>query len=347
PAGGPGAALPHAPPGCHPPTRLGRTPGASTLVFEHKFVSLSIRLLLRSNVSRGSDNEFSARRRAAAGEASGSRTLGGMATAAGLSDLGPREFLGEIDVLLGIYADAMDADAALLPGRRELMRRHAGYPEFKALQARSSNGGHDDGAVLGFSYGFHGAPGQWWYDAVSAALGRAIGSAATAGWLADCLEVAEVHVRKDQQRRGIGSRLLTALTAGRPEQTALLSTPDRESTARRPYRRVGFSDPLAGFRFSSGRPPLPVVGAVPPPRGPGRAARPARPAQPGGLLDLHGRSRPVQCVEVQSGNIPSEQPLAHPRRISDADRANHATIVCVLAQAGGRSSGNRAPDSSS
>src|SRR5262249_56592961 len=75
------------------------------------------------------------------GQRSGSRTLGGMATAAALCDLGPREFLGEIDVLLSIYADAMDADAALLPGRRELMRRHAGYPEFKGLQARSSNGG--------------------------------------------------------------------------------------------------------------------------------------------------------------------------------------------------------------
>ncbi len=66
----------------------------------------------------------------------GSRTLGGMATAAALCDLGPGEFLGEIDVLLAIYADAMDADAALLPGRRELMRRHAAYPDFKALQAR-------------------------------------------------------------------------------------------------------------------------------------------------------------------------------------------------------------------
>ncbi len=163
-----------------------------------------------------------------------------MATAAVLCDLEPSEFLGEIDVLLAIYADAMDADAALLPGRRELMRRHAGYPEFKALQARSAGGGHDDGAVVGFSYGFRGQPGQWWYDAVSAALQRTMGPAATASWLADCLEVAEVHVRKDQQRRGFGTRMLTALTDGRPERTALLSTPDRETTARRLYRRMGF-----------------------------------------------------------------------------------------------------------
>jgi GNAT superfamily N-acetyltransferase len=237
-------------------------------------------LLLRSNVSRGSDNQRVASRLAAAGgsggqragDGSGSRTLGGMATAAALCDLGPREFLGEIDVLLGIYADAMDADAALLPGRRELMRRHAGYPQFKALQARATGGGHDDGTVLGFSYGFHGAPGQWWYDAVSAALLRTIGPAATAGWLADCLEVAEVHVRKDQQRRGIGTRMLTALARGRAERTALLSTPDRESTARRLYRRMGFCDLLTGYSFPGGSPPYAVMGAVLPLRDPSLSA---------------------------------------------------------------------------
>src|SRR6266567_8680429 len=156
-----------------------------------------------------------------------------MATAAIISDLGPRDFLSETDVLLAIYADAMDANAALLPGRRELMRRHAGYPAFKALRARAAIAGRDNGAgqVLGFSYGLRGQPGQWWYDAVQSALAGAIGPALTANWLADCFEVAEVHVRKDEQRRGMGTRLLMALTAGRTERTALLSTPDRDTTA--------------------------------------------------------------------------------------------------------------------
>jgi GNAT superfamily N-acetyltransferase len=204
-----------------------------------------------------------------------------MSTAA-LSDLGPREFLGEIDVLLAIYADAMDADAALLPGRRELMRRHAGYPAFKALQARAATQGGPDGScpALGFSYGFHGEPGQWWYDAVSAALSRAIGLAPTASWLADCLEVAEVHVRKDQQRRGIGTRMLIALTAGRPERTALLSTPDRDSTARRLYRRMGFNDLLTGYSFPGGSPPYAVMGAVLPLRDPVAAVSLPRSASP-------------------------------------------------------------------
>src|SRR5215467_5917492 len=206
-----------------------------------------------------------------------------MATAAALSDLGPGDFLGTIDVLVGIYADAMDADIELLPGRRELMRRHAGYPAFKALQASAAGPPHPgDGPlrVLGFSYGFHGQPGQWWYDAVSAALRRANGPAITANWLADCIEVAEVHVRKDQQRCGIGTRLLTALVAGRPERTALLSTPDRDSTARRLYRRMGFRDLLTGYIFPGGSPPYAVMGAMLPLRNPVAAGSLPRSASP-------------------------------------------------------------------
>ena len=205
-----------------------------------------------------------------------------MATAAILSDLGPREFLGETDVLLAIYADAMDADAALLPGRRELMRRHAGYPAFKALQARDAASGSNSGAgqVLGFTYGFRGQPGQWWYDAVQSALAVAIGPALTANWMTDCVEVAEVHVRTDQQRRGIGTRLLMALTAGRPERTAMLSTPDRDTTARRLYRRMGFCDLLTGYSFPGGSPPYAVMGAVLPLRDPVVAASLPRSASP-------------------------------------------------------------------
>ena len=204
-----------------------------------------------------------------------------MATGAALCDLGPREFLGEIDVLLAIYADAMDADAALLPGRRELMRRHAAYPDFKALQMRAPGYAADDPrAVLGFAYGFHGEPGQWWYDAVATALSRTLGPALASGWLTDCVEVAEVHVRKDQQRRGVGTRMLTALTAGRPERTAMLSTPDRDTTARRLYRRMGFTDLLTGYSFPGGSPPYAVMGAVLPLAVPVAAASLPRSASP-------------------------------------------------------------------
>jgi ribosomal protein S18 acetylase RimI-like enzyme len=204
-----------------------------------------------------------------------------MATTAALFELGPREFLGEIEVMLEIYADAMDADAGLLPGRRELMRRHAGYPGFRALQVLA--GGTEEGPrgrVLGFSYGFHGQPGQWWYDAVSAVLSRTAGAEEAGHWLTDSLEIAEVHVRSGEQRRGLGTRMLTAMTADRPERTAMLSTPDRDTTARRLYRRMGFTDLVTGYSFPGGSPPYVIMGAVLPLRDPAAPASPAGPAGP-------------------------------------------------------------------
>jgi ribosomal protein S18 acetylase RimI-like enzyme len=64
------------------------------------------------------------------------------------------------------------------------------------------------------------------------------------------------------QAYGIGRELLLRLTSERPEQTAVLSTADVESRARRLYRRVGFTDLLTGFRFSGAEPPYAVMGAT-------------------------------------------------------------------------------------
>ena len=74
-------------------------------------------------------------------------------------------------------------------------------------------------------------------------------------------EVAELHVLPSYQGKGIGRELLLRLTSGRPERTAVLSTADAESRARRLYRGVGFTDLLTGFRFSGGEPAYAVMGA--------------------------------------------------------------------------------------
>jgi GNAT superfamily N-acetyltransferase len=205
-----------------------------------------------------------------------------MAAATALSFLRRDEFLGELDVLLAIYADAMDADSALLPGRIELMRRHAGYPAFQALHVRAEVAGPAGVTwpVVAFAYGFRGQPSQWWYDAVWSALSRSIGTAQAASWLADTFEIAEVHVRKQYQRAGLGTSMLTALTTGRPERTAMLSTPDRETTARRLYRRMGFADLLTGYSFPGGSPPYAVMGTVLPLRDAAAAASRDRSASP-------------------------------------------------------------------
>jgi len=63
------------------------------------------------------------------------------------------------------------------------------------------------------------------------------------------------------QGRGIGRSLLLSLASDRPERTAVLSTADAQTRARRLYRGVGFTDLLTGFRFSGMEPPYAVMGA--------------------------------------------------------------------------------------
>jgi ribosomal protein S18 acetylase RimI-like enzyme len=184
-------------------------------------------------------------------------------------ELGPREFRASIGSLVAVYAAAMNPPDRLLGGREAIMDRHAASPGFRGLTA------HVDGRLAGFTYGFHGQTGQWWHDMVASAL--AAGPARPGpDWLRDSFEIAELHVLPDYQGMGIGRSLLLTLTSGRPERTAVLSTADAPTRARRLYRGVGFTDLLTGFRFSGSEPPYAVMGACLPlnPRTPATGAGP-------------------------------------------------------------------------
>ena len=195
------------------------------------------------------------------------------------SELGPREFRGAIHALVAVYAAAMNPPDRTLSGREAIMDRHAANPGFRGLTALV------DGRVAGFTYGFHGENGQWWHDMVAAALATRLRAGLAAAqdddvrtpgkWLEDSFEVAELHVLPSWQGRGIGRSLLLALASGRPERTALLSTADAPTRARRLYRGVGFTDLLTDFRFSGGEPPYAVMGALLP-----LSAAPVRSASP-------------------------------------------------------------------
>jgi ribosomal protein S18 acetylase RimI-like enzyme len=143
----------------------------------------------------------------------------------------------------------MHAPPEELYGRRLIMAGHTAYPGFSAFATM------DGDEVAGFCYGFHGAPGQWWHDRVRAALGDG------GGWLDDCVELAELHVRPEYQGRGIGSALLRSFASGRSERTVVLSTMDSETVARRMYRTAGFTDLLTRFRFDGAEPPYAIMGA--------------------------------------------------------------------------------------
>lgn len=179
----------------------------------------------------------------------------------------------ELDAVLAVYAAAMRTPAPQLPGRRMMMERHARYPAFRGLAAVT---GCDEpggsGTIIGIGYGFHGATGQWWHDMVSSAITARAGRGTAKAWMDDSFEIGELHVHPDHQGEGIGRRLLLSLATGRPERTAVLSTLDAESRARRLYRSVGFTDLLTGFRFPGAGEPYAVMGVPLPLRpGPGRS----------------------------------------------------------------------------
>jgi ribosomal protein S18 acetylase RimI-like enzyme len=210
-----------------------------------------------------------------------------------LHDLGPDEFLANLDACTDVYAAAMRPPAEQLPGRYTIMERHAGYAAFCAVAAitlpadgrpadgRPADGGAGGGDVprlVGFAYGFHGAGGQWWHDLVSRAAAIALGARAAADWFGDSLEIAEVHVLPGYQGQGTGLAMMLRLTAGRTERAAVLSTMDADTRARRLYRGLGFTDLLTGFAFPGTDVPYAIMGAPLPL--PGAARLPARPDRP-------------------------------------------------------------------
>ena len=195
----------------------------------------------------------------------------------GLRELDPAAFGADLDGLMRVYQAAMGVAAIQLPGRRAIMEAHAANPGFRGLAvtappgvvtARRTDPGASPGPggrprdVIAFAYGFHGGSGQWWHDLVRSALISRSGHGAAIEWLDDSFEVAEVHVHPEYQRRGIGRRLLYRLTGGRAERTAVLSTMDTNSPARRLYRSLGFTDLLTGYRFSGAPVPYAVMGAA-------------------------------------------------------------------------------------
>jgi GNAT superfamily N-acetyltransferase len=195
--------------------------------------------------------------------------------------LGRAGYLASLDALVAVYGLAMRPPPEQLPGRRSIMARHAGNPAFRAVTvtaagdsgddhaaggagggAAGSAAGGGDGPVIAFAYGFRGAGGQWWHDVVRSGITAAAGERTAAAWLADCFEIAEVHVRPEYQGQGIGRSMLLSLTADCLHRTAVLSTLDAESPARRLYAAMGFKDLLRSFSFPGNGPLYAVMGAA-------------------------------------------------------------------------------------
>lgn len=150
-----------------------------------------------------------------------------------------QELGARADDVLDVYAEAMGVTRADARGRRSILTSHLDRDGLLAVAAC------DDDRLVGIAYGYLGRPGQWWHDQVKTAMDASLASI----WLTDAFEVCELHVRPPWQGTGLGRDLLAQLLAGTPARTAVLTTPDADTRARRFYRTGGWVDLARDVRF--------------------------------------------------------------------------------------------------
>ena len=143
------------------------------------------------------------------------------------------------DELLDVYAEAMEVTRTAARSRRSIVAAHLERNAVRALAAL------DGDRMVGVAYGYSGAPGQWWHDQVRLALT----AEQAREWLDGAFEVCELHVRPELHGTGLGRRLLDGLLAGVDARTAVLTTPDADTRARRFYRAGGWVDLVRELRF--------------------------------------------------------------------------------------------------
>ena len=144
-----------------------------------------------------------------------------------------------VDDAVDVYATALKRPKIVIPSRRVSTREHLAEPGFRAVVAVQAE------RLIGFAYGFHDQPGQWWHDIVVQSLDQEL----VQRWMSEAFQVTELHVLPLHQRQGLGRQLLTSLLTDTGRSTAVLSAFDDETPARQLYRRSGFIDLMERLRF--------------------------------------------------------------------------------------------------
>ncbi|HEY6424892.1 MAG TPA: N-acetyltransferase [Pseudonocardiaceae bacterium] len=160
-----------------------------------------------------------------------------------LAELTAEQLRGRLDEALRIYVTAMRYPPGTAQHRRAMWLEHTLREGWRCMAAFEAE------VLVGITYGYRGAPGQWWHDEVHRGL-MLIDPAAAGRDLTDYFELTELHVHPDAQGRGIGEALLTELLSGVDAPQVLLSTPEGPTRAWRLYRRTGFTDLLRNYRFT-------------------------------------------------------------------------------------------------
>ncbi len=156
---------------------------------------------------------------------------------------------------LDIYVTAMRYPKSTTEQRAPMWLTHMLRDGWRCVAAIDPND-----RLLGISYGYRGAPGQWWHEQVRRGLLITSGTAAVETWTRNYFELTELHVRPDAQGHGIGEGLLRLLLEGVPDKATLLSTPEGPTRAWALYRRVGFVDMLRDFLFAGDPRPFAILG---------------------------------------------------------------------------------------
>lgn len=156
---------------------------------------------------------------------------------------------------LDIYVTAMRYPRSTTEQRAPMWLTHMLRDGWRCVAAIDAND-----RLLGISYGYRGAPGQWWHEQVRRGLLITAGPSAVEAWTRNYFELTELHVRPDVQGNGIGEGLLRLLLDGVPDRATLLSTPEGPTRAWALYRRVGFVDVLREFLFAGDPRPFAILG---------------------------------------------------------------------------------------
>ena len=156
-----------------------------------------------------------------------------------LVEMSREDFRRRSAEVLEVYAEAMEVSPEAARSRRSILAAHVQREGLRAVAALQ------DERMVGVAYGYLGRPGQWWHDQVREGLTPEQAQE----WLDGAFEVCELHVRPELQGTGLGRALLEELLAGCPSPTAVLTTPDVETRARRFYRIGGWVDLRRELRF--------------------------------------------------------------------------------------------------
>ncbi len=173
--------------------------------------------------------------------------------------VGPVDLAGRVDEALAVQALAFGLTDDEIAVRRQIVLRHLGQPQVRALGATAPSG-----RLVGFVYGMPNDRAHWWSTIVEPYLRRT----GTEEWLDGSFVVVELHVLPGYQGMGVGRRLITGLTAPVPQPRSILSALDLESPARRFYRGLGYTDLAHPVHFPSAPVPYTVMGASLPLRAP-------------------------------------------------------------------------------